>query len=469
MKKAIVLLLALVLVFGLCACTDTTQSILGERNESDEALDAPTYAMILHFTINPVFHIYLDKEQTILSVEAENEDAEVLFAQLDVVGQPYAEAITHILDTAYTQGYLKDGAQISVEIASPQPSDASIAFIDSPISKFELEHGITTDTNINLLPDPNQKSDSVVIDGQKYSVFTEPLYGGSSGEQVGTYISYTAKGLFSNFKSTGYSRKEIQQFFNGDTTITYYRNEKPLRVLTTYANGGVYDVSYHSNGEYASYYSSLSNGDFDYFVNAEDGTSLESESLQDGNYMSWKLHDDGSVHSYMAYADGSRYETTKNANGKNIYTAEYYSDGNSVVTTYDDDGTPKIREEVLDGILHISTFDEHGTLVRAERKEPDGSGTEILYNSTGGIIGWSRYDANGDYEITSCYENGKTKTIESMFGGVYNKSEHDENGNMIYSTNGKDEFFYENNIVVKAVIGGVTYTGDELAQLNSPE
>ena len=75
MKKAIVLLLALVLVFGLCACTDTTQSILGERNESDEALDTPTYAMILHFTINPVFHIYWDKEQTILSVEAENEDA----------------------------------------------------------------------------------------------------------------------------------------------------------------------------------------------------------------------------------------------------------------------------------------------------------------------------------------------------------------------------------------------------------
>ena len=111
MKKLIALLLTLVLALGLFACADMLQNSSADPSEST---NVPTYAIALRFTINPEFIVYLDADQNILSVEAENEDAEALLSQLDVAGQPYAEAITTILDTAYTDVYLTDGAQISV-------------------------------------------------------------------------------------------------------------------------------------------------------------------------------------------------------------------------------------------------------------------------------------------------------------------------------------------------------------------
>ena len=131
MKKIIALLLVLVLL-GLCACTGVPQNGQAPQNKPEkdnENPNAPTGSMTLRFAINPEFVLYLDEAQNILSAEAENEDAKTLFARLELTGKPYAEAITTILDAAYTHGYLKDGSEISITVDIPRSADSSFAFI----------------------------------------------------------------------------------------------------------------------------------------------------------------------------------------------------------------------------------------------------------------------------------------------------------------------------------------------------
>ena len=404
MKKMIALLLVLVLI-GLCACTSPPQNGQSPQNnpekssENAETPNAPTASTILRFAINPEFALHLDEAQNILFAEAENEDAKALFAQLDLAGKPYAEAITAILDAAYTQGYLKEGSEISITIDMPQSADSSLAFIKLPISAFEREKGITTSEVVNLSTDSEPKQGSVVIDGRKYNVSTEPLYGENSTSdnlvEVGTITKYICKRLTEEDDPTSYSKKEIAQFFNGDTWVTYYHNDSVLRRVDTYANGDFSDISYYPDGSDATYYTSYANGDFTYIAHAEDGTLLEEEDLMDGEYISNRQQEDGSYRYYNEHADGSRSEGIYSASGAPVYTADYYPNGDSTVITYFDNGTLKTQEEMLNGIRYHETFDENGTIIRVERTEADGSRTETIFDSSGNQIAWREYDAGG--------------------------------------------------------------------------
>ena len=404
MKKMIILLLAFVMI-GLCACTGTPQSGQfpqnkpGKDSENAENPNAPVSSITLRFAINPEFALYLDEAQNILSAETENEDAKALFARLDLTGKPYAEAITAILDAAYTQGYLKDGSEISITADMPLSPYSNYAFIKLPISAFEREKGITTVTVINLSADSNTKNTSVVIDGRKYNVSVEPLYSEDSTAdnlvEVGTITKYISKRLTEEDDPASYSKKEIIQFFNGDTWITYYHNDILLRDLKTYANGEFSDISCYPDGSQAAYYTAYANGDYCYSAYTKDGTLLEEEDLMDGEYFSNRRQEDGSYHSYTVYADGRRCEGIYSASGTPVYTADYYPNGDSTVTTYFENGTVKTREEMLNGIRIHETFDENGTIIRVERTEADGSRTETIFDSSGNTIAWHEYDAGG--------------------------------------------------------------------------
>ena len=277
MKKMIALLLVLVLI-GLCACSgapqngQSPQNKPGKGSENAENPNAPEVSMILRFAINPAFALHLDKAQNILAAEGENEDAKALFAQLDLASKPYAEAITAILDAAYTQGRLKDGSEIQVTVDIPQPTDSSLAFIGLPIFAFQREKGITTDTVINFPSDPNTKATTVVIDGRKYNVSVEPLYSQESTAdnlvKVGTITKYIGKRITEEDDPTSYSKKEVAQFVDGETGVTwvtYYRNDSVLRTVNAYTNGEFSDISYRPDGSEASAYMTYANGDYVYY------------------------------------------------------------------------------------------------------------------------------------------------------------------------------------------------------------
>ena len=411
MKKLIALLLTLVLALGLCACADMLQNSSADPSEST---NVPTYAIALRFTINPEFIVYLDADQNILSVEAENEDAEALLSQLDVAGQPYAEAITTILDTAYTDGYLTDGAQISVEVESSLTTDANLAFINSPITTFELEKGIATDIAVNLSTDSEPESGSVVIDGRTYRVSTSPLYDGETEEQIGTITYCVTKRLTEEDDTTVFSKKLIERYDNGDVTIRYFHNDVILRVLTTYADGSVYDVSYFNNDSQSSYYVSSPNGDYTYLSFAEDGTVLKLETVEDGIYTSEQPQEDGTTHTYLVYPDGKHIENIFNTNGTMIKYIENYPNGDYNIITYYDNGAMQYDEAFLAGAHIFAEYYASGTIKNSKRIEADGSWQEFAFDRNEQIISWQQYDANGQLIGSDTYteEQPEQETAE---------------------------------------------------------
>ena len=154
MKKRIALLLVLVMII-LCGCTGVPLS--GESSHSNpeeqtEDPNTPTPSMAVRFAIGREFVLYLDEEKNILWAKAENEEEKALFAQLELAGKPYAEALSAILDDAYTQGDLKDGSEIHVTVDIPQSPSANLGFMSLPVFAFQREKGIAIHTVIHLSP-----------------------------------------------------------------------------------------------------------------------------------------------------------------------------------------------------------------------------------------------------------------------------------------------------------------------------
>ncbi len=69
-----------------------------------------------YFTIdiNPSIGIETDANGTILSVTAQNNDAEELLADLNLYGMPFIDALRCVVQTAEEQGYLKDSGHVLV-------------------------------------------------------------------------------------------------------------------------------------------------------------------------------------------------------------------------------------------------------------------------------------------------------------------------------------------------------------------
>jgi cytochrome b561 len=64
--------------------------------------------------INPSIGIETDADGVILSVKAQNSDAESLLAGLDLIGMPFIDALRGVVQAAEQQGYLKDNGHVLV-------------------------------------------------------------------------------------------------------------------------------------------------------------------------------------------------------------------------------------------------------------------------------------------------------------------------------------------------------------------
>lgn len=117
--------------------------------------------------------------------------------------------------------------------------------------------------------------------------------------------------------------------------------------------------------------------------------------LKDGNYDSTLRQEDGTYHSYVINADGNCSESVFIMGGPYIYTVAYFPGGNSCITYYDENGNICSQEDHVEDACIYSTYDESGNLIRVERIESDGSRTETTFNSSGEIVFWREYDANG--------------------------------------------------------------------------
>ncbi len=76
----------------------------------------PVTSEACYFTIdiNPSIGVKTDAEGIILSVNAQNSDAEALLENLNLIGMPFIDALRSVVATAEEQGYLKDNGHVLV-------------------------------------------------------------------------------------------------------------------------------------------------------------------------------------------------------------------------------------------------------------------------------------------------------------------------------------------------------------------
>lgn len=122
MKKFSVLILSLVLLLPLCACGKKGDDL--STSDAEDVYDFATtfvkptdYAVVLSMKINPHFNIYLDSGNNVLAVEALNEDAETVKKSTKASAADINSVMKSILTAAKDKGFLKDNAEINLEIA----------------------------------------------------------------------------------------------------------------------------------------------------------------------------------------------------------------------------------------------------------------------------------------------------------------------------------------------------------------
>jgi len=91
MKKLVSLMLGIVAVFGLAACTEAT-------------IAAESYYVAID--INPSIEFIVDEEDNVVSFNLCNEDAEILVAGVDFIGMNVDEAVELFIELATEAGYI---------------------------------------------------------------------------------------------------------------------------------------------------------------------------------------------------------------------------------------------------------------------------------------------------------------------------------------------------------------------------
>lgn len=105
--------------------TDATEESTEEVKETETVeVTAAEAAMVLHITINPELNLFADKDGTILSVEYVNDDAKDAFSDIELAGRNVTDAVKQVVSTSVEKGYLKDGKQITVEMAKGEAAEA---------------------------------------------------------------------------------------------------------------------------------------------------------------------------------------------------------------------------------------------------------------------------------------------------------------------------------------------------------
>ena len=124
MKRTALLILALVLCLSFCACD-------GSRNaDSADTFTKPdNYATVVLVTINPQVRLYIDRDGTVLAVEPVNKDAKKLVKHMEFEDKSYEEVVSEFVTAANADGFVKEDAQIEIEIVESSSEQTDTAQI----------------------------------------------------------------------------------------------------------------------------------------------------------------------------------------------------------------------------------------------------------------------------------------------------------------------------------------------------
>ena len=136
MKKfwiALILILALAVTCLVgCGSTEEPSNDLESQKENASA--------VFTLDVNPGVRVYVKEDNTVITVEAVNEDGEEIVSELEIEGQDYGEAVEEIIDKIEEKGYI-DGEGGSVLISIEKKSMEISEKINNKINAAFEKHG----------------------------------------------------------------------------------------------------------------------------------------------------------------------------------------------------------------------------------------------------------------------------------------------------------------------------------------
>ncbi len=139
MKKILIALTLMLTLLTTClvGCTPA----LGNSPEaSDSSALKATAAAVFTLDVNPGVRIYVKEDNTVISVEATNEDGEDVIAELEPEGEDYEQVVEQIIDEMDEQGYL-EGDESSVLVSVEKKAMDISERVNDRINKAFEKHG----------------------------------------------------------------------------------------------------------------------------------------------------------------------------------------------------------------------------------------------------------------------------------------------------------------------------------------
>jgi len=197
-------------------------------------------AALVEISINPEFAIHLDEQGNVLNVEYINADAASVCSGIAYAGVPFDEYLTTVLEACIQQGYLKDNAEVSVNVLAS----------DTPLSD-SLRQTVAQQAQ-DVIIDVSQAQNlsfggTVILDGQV--VFSDvpepqPPHHQTRYDAQGNLIYYQdllADGVTYDvyLDATGRIIKEIYLNPDGSGSMTQYNAQGLQELFEDYGPGNV--------------------------------------------------------------------------------------------------------------------------------------------------------------------------------------------------------------------------------------
>lgn len=424
MKKILSICFGLLVCLVLTACGGSE----GETLASD---------IIVHVEVNPSFDIHVNNDGTIKSVDCLNEDAQNVYAEMDLTGTAYEDGFKQLLTAIHDAGFMSEDAKITVDIKQKSSVtydvskvtdeviadfDANVAAVESDVSsevaeeqqaeklgiwtleiytypasatyvshEHQVKIGLLNNRIVSVTCEEDFMDDIDIKGVDLYEGLSKILNAMHENGYLGSDRSLNIYGRLSNEAL----QIELYQF------VATYQKENDLDVANTYVGdlakaGGNYEIV--SNGEIVKV-GKLEGAWYErretYQNSVLRTVIIESE---DGirRYQEEQYNTNGVITSAIVeMADGTSHEQRYDVNGEMTYNIATSEDGQTVEELFLENGVP--IKKILRGVDYIFThlYDENGNITESTEEYSDGS-KNIYYYENGNQVGHTRYDANGN-------------------------------------------------------------------------
>ncbi len=157
MKKILALLMAITLLFSLCACNQDTEGVSSNEpdvSSSDDFVKPENYAAVIGLTINPEFEIYIDGDENLLALNAVNDDAKAIENDIDLSKKDIGSVVSAIVKKAYEAGYMQSGG--SMTLKAIEVLDSALNIGDTVKKASDAAETAINELNIDFKVNPEE-------------------------------------------------------------------------------------------------------------------------------------------------------------------------------------------------------------------------------------------------------------------------------------------------------------------------